>query len=192
MTNLGQVAAIIERDTLPAGELKAIIRKVDGGGVFEDFFLWKDGAWRSFTTLFGAVHYSASAPSDTSKVWLDENFTPPLIKTYDAAAEEWKELSLFRSIAFDSDFTLQASHHNAALNVINTAGGDVTITVQDPGLDEFAVTISRLDATAVTLVPASGVELNGAAGAIGIASQWRSVLVRKYDTNKFLVEGNIL
>lgn len=46
------------------------------------FYQYQSGSW----SLISVSERSTTAPSDINKVWLDSNFTPPVIKTYDGSA----------------------------------------------------------------------------------------------------------
>jgi hypothetical protein len=184
--NLGQASAILYGTTAP-GNTNVLWAKTTTNDpntwAIVGFYQYLSGAW----SLITVSQRSTNAPSDTNKVWLDSNFTPPVIKTYNGNA--WTEINKLRSVAKTADFTLSANENNASVNV--DSSGDVTVTIEDPGLTEFACTISRLGAGAVSLVPSVGVLLNGVNGALAIQSQWRSVMVRKLADDEFLVEGNI-
>tara|TARA_R110001592_G_scaffold74779_5_gene226884 strand:- start:9971 stop:10531 length:561 start_codon:yes stop_codon:yes gene_type:complete len=186
MVNLGQAAAILYGTSAP-GNTNVIWAKTSTNDpntwAIIGFYQYLAGNWSLITT----THYGNSAPADSSKVWLDTNFNPPIIKTYNGAS--WLEINKLRSSNKTADFTLSANENNAFVNV--NSSNDINITIEDPALDEFACTFSRLGEGAVTLIPAAGVLLNGINGALTIVTQWRSVMIRKLAENEFLVEGNI-
>ena len=186
MSILGQVSSILYGTVAPS-ETDVIWAKTTTNDpntwAILGFYQYLSGAW----SLITVSERSTTAPSDTNKVWLDSNFTPPVIKTYDGSA--WTEINKLRSVTKTADFTLSANENNAFVNV--DAATDITVTIEDPALTEFACTISRLGTGAVSLVPAGAVLLNGVNGALAIQSQWRSVMVRKLAEDEFLVEGNI-
>ena len=186
MTNLGQASAILYGTTAPANTnvLWAETTTADPNTwAIIGFYQYLSGAW----SLIAVSHRGTTAPVETNKVWLDSNFTPPIIKTYNGSA--WQEINKLRSVLKAANFTLSANENNAFVNV--NSAGNITITIEDPGTAEFACTISRLGAGAVSLVPSAGVLLNGVNGALAIQSQWRSVMVRKLADDEFLIEGNI-
>tara|TARA_R110001592_G_scaffold268269_3_gene534538 strand:- start:46717 stop:47277 length:561 start_codon:yes stop_codon:yes gene_type:complete len=186
MSSLGQASAILYGTTAP-GNTNVLWAKTTTNDpntwAILGFYQYLSGAW----SLITVSERSTTAPSDTNKVWLDSNFTPPVIKTYNGSA--WAEINKLRSVTKTEDFTLSANENNAFVN-INSAN-DVTVTLEDPGLTEFACTLSRLGTGAVTIVPAGAVLINGVNGALSIQNQWRSVMVRKLAEDEFLVEGNI-
>lgn len=188
--NLGQVAAIVTRTSLPATELNAIIRLVDGSDNLLDFYQWDPSStsWIAFSTLFAAVHLGGTAPADTSKVWLDNSVDPYLIKTYNSSAEQWVTLNNIRSINIIEDTILNPSHNNAFLNV--SINDPVIITISDNVGDEFVTQVTRLTGQ-VTLVPEASEQLNGVNGPLDILNVYRSASIRKLDTNQFIVEGDI-
>lgn len=184
MVNLGQVAAVLYGTSAP-GNTNVIWAKTSTADpntwVILDFLRYNGGAWISLT----ATHYSNVSPADTTKVWLDTSANPPIIKTYNGS--EWLELNRLRSAIKTADYSIIADDHNVSINA--ESANDISFTLSDPGLDEFACTVSRIGSGAVTIVPAAGVLINGINGSVAISAQWRSVLIRKIRNNEFLIEG---
>lgn len=184
MVNLGQAAAILYGTTAP-GNTNVIWAKTSTANpntwVILDFLRYNGSAWISLT----AVHYGAAAPADTTKVWLDTSANPPIIKTYNGSA--WLEINRLRSEIKTADFSLIVDDNNASLNV--ESSNDISIMLDDPEVDDFACTISRIGTGAVTIVPAAGILINGINGSVAISARWRSVLIRKIRDNEFLIEG---
>lgn len=184
MSILGQASAILYGTTAPSNT-DVIWAKTSTADpqtwVIQDFLRYNGSSWISLT----ATHYSTTAPVDTTKIWLDTNASPPLIKTYNGS--EWQEINRLRSAIKTADYSIIVDDNNAALNV--DSAGDVSLTLDDPGVDEFACTVSRIGTGAVSIVPAVGVLINGLNGSVAINAQWRSVLIRKIRNNEFLIEG---
>jgi len=184
MVNLGQAAAILYGTTAP-GNTNVIWARTSttdpNTWVIQDFLRFSSGTWISLA----AVHYGSLAPADTTKVWLDTNASPPIIRTYSAGS--WLEINRLRSAIITEDYELLPSDNNASLNVESSS--DVRITLREPGIDEFACTVSRIGAGDVIIIPDDGTLINGVDGSVGIRSQWRSILIRKIRTNQFLIEG---
>jgi len=186
MVNLGQASAILYGTAAP-GNTNILWAKTSTADpntwTILGFYQYLSGAWQ----LIAASERSTTAPNNTHKVWLDSNFTPPIIKTYNGSS--WQEINKLRSVTKVSNFTLSVNENNAFVNV--NADEDIIINIVDPGIDEFACTISRLGDGEVIIIPESGVSLNGINNALSIVDKWRSVIIRKLSANEFLVEGNI-
>lgn len=182
--NLGQVAAVLYGTTAPSNT-NVIWAKTSTNDpntwVIQDFRRYDGSTWISLS----AVHYAASAPTDTTKVWLDTSANPPIIKTHNGSS--WLEINRLRSAIKTADYSIIIDDNNASINV--ESASDVSLTLDDPGSDEFACTVSRLGTGAVNIVPVAGVLINGVNGSVAINAQWRSVLIRKIRTNEFLIEG---
>lgn len=184
MVNLGQASAILYGTSAP-GNTNVIWAKTSTSDpqtwVILDFLHYTGGNWISLT----AVHYSTSAPLDSTKIWLDTNANPPIIKTFNGT--NWLELNKLRSAIISADYSIIADDNNASLNV--DSPNDVTLTLDDPAIADFACTVSRIGTGALTILPAAGILINGLNGSVAISSQWRSVLIRKIRSNEFLIEG---
>jgi hypothetical protein len=186
MVNLGQAAAILYGTSAP-GNTNVLWAKTSTNDpntwTIQGYHQYLLGSW----SLISTAHYGNSAPAESSKVWLDTNFDPPIIKTYNGTS--WLEINKLRSLSKVSDFTLSGNENNAFVNV--NSSNNININIEDPAIDEFACTISRLGEGEVILIPAVGVLLNGINSALNIVGQWRSVIIRRLAANEFLVEGNI-
>lgn len=184
MSTLGQAAAILYGTTAPSNT-DVIWAKTStndpGTWTIQDFLRYDGSNWISLK----GVHYDTTAPSDTTKIWLDTNASPPLIKTYNGS--QWQEINRLRSAVKTADYAIIVDDNNASLNV--ESASDLSLTLADPGVDDFACTVSRLGTGAVNIVPAVGVLINGINGSVAISARWRSVLIRKIRNNEFLIEG---
>lgn len=132
--------------------------------------------WSTFTAgdvaLFSGGAWSALTPfNGLSVTVVDEN---GLGVYWDGAA--WRSLGAqphFVPEIVSANTTLTAADMGKLL-LVDTAGGAVTITLEDPSLvsgEEVLIVKTSADANAVTVDAAAGDSIEGA-GSISLASQW--------------------
>lgn len=180
MSTLGQAAAILYGTTAPSNT-DVIWAKTStndpGTWVIEGYYQYLISNWE----LINGVHYASIAPVDTKKIWLDVNFDPPLIKTYNGSS--WEELTKLRSVDKSTDFTLSSNENNTLVKLWSNS--KIVITVEDPGVSEFQTKLIRVSPGIVELSLGAGVNINGSNESFYIKNQWQRVILEKIDTNEF-------
>lgn len=74
---------------------------------------------------------SDTAPSDTSKVWVDTSVDPPVLKTYDAEGKAWRSPSELELLAMNEIIESHTTELNVVKGNISTLISDTYIVQED-------------------------------------------------------------